>query len=138
MKAYQYLAEGLSDARNEDYNKCYAFASKYCSWHKPDKFPIMDSCAKKNLYYFIVNNDIPLSVDSKESNRLKDAGFHEYELFWILCGDFKKFIQNKFPREKEYTFKEIDKLLWQYGRNPQSDSYQSKEMIEEKEEGGII
>ena len=53
IKAYNYIAVGLSEARDENYNKCYAFASKYCSWHRPDIYSIMDSRAKKNLFSFI-------------------------------------------------------------------------------------
>lgn len=135
FNAYRYIAEEESCVRNKEYSKCYAFASKYCSWHRPEVFPIMDSKAKKNLYQFIINNDISVSSKSKVLTKLEKDDFHDYKIFWDLCKEFKEFIESSYEREKEYNMKDIDKLLWQYGRETNENDILQKEEIEGKEGG---
>lgn len=83
--------------------KCfYSFASKYCSHHNPLNFPIYDSYVEKVLKYFRKEN--PLL--KFENNDLKD---------------YKKFkgILNKFQQLyniEEYSLKDLDRYLWQLGK----------------------
>lgn len=130
--AYYYIACGSSEIRSDSYNNCYAFASKYCSWQRPEVFPIMDSRAKKNLYQFIKNNDITISSNQK-IDRLGKDDFYDYKMFWQICKEFKEFVNSNYVGEKEYTIKDIDKFLWQYGR--ESNDILQKEEIESKEGG---
>ena len=133
-KAYDYIASGVSAIRDGHYNKCKAFASKYCHWHRPEVFPIMDSRAKSNLYNFIDINDIS---DAKVNgwDKIKKDDFSDYNLFWEVFKEFKKYINEKLIGEEKYSIKDIDKLLWQYGR-PKEEKTTSKEEIEGRENQG--
>ena len=117
MKAYKYIESGTSVFRDSNYNNCYAFASKYCSWHKPDKFPIMDSCAKKSLYNIIVSedNDFSFTVDGK-TPKIEASDFHDYDIFSKACKSLRDYIVEKYDVGKEFDLKELDKYLWERGR----------------------
>ena len=80
----------------------YSFATKYCSHHYPLLYPIYDSYVEKILLYF-KNNDNFYSFNKSD---LKD-----YSQYKTILINFKKFynIDN-------YNLKEIDKYLWQLGK----------------------
>ena len=80
----------------------YSFATKYCSHHNPEHFPIYDRYVDYVLKYF----------------RKKDkfAKFHNDDL-----KDYVKFneILNKFASHyslEQYSLKELDRYLWQLGK----------------------
>jgi hypothetical protein len=81
----------------------YSFASKYCSWHKPDKYPIWDSRVNRYL------------------RSLRCTNFAKYltrhgEL-WNVYPEFVE-IMNNFQsvyRLEKLNFKCLDKFLWTYG-----------------------
>lgn len=73
----------------------YSFATKYCSWHAPDGYPIYDSSAGQLLFAY-----------------LKRDGYAKIDL-----QDYRKFVETieGFRSQyglSEFTFKEIDKFLW--------------------------
>lgn len=83
--------------------KFYAFATKYCSFHKPADYPIYDSYVDKSLQYF--------------------RGEYHFENF--VGGDlriyekFKK-VLNKFRTSfglKKFNLRQIDKYLWLLGKD---------------------
>ena len=81
----------------------YSFATKYCSHHYPEVFPIYDSFVEKCLIYFYKKDKF---YDfSKED--LKD-----YTKFKNVLINFKKYydIDN-------YNLKDIDRYLWQLGKD---------------------
>lgn len=78
----------------------YSFASKYCSHHNPDDYPIYDSYVDEVLRYFL-----------KEELSLKNDDLKDYDKFKSVILAFKK----KFSLQN-YTFKEIDRYLWQLGK----------------------
>jgi hypothetical protein len=92
----------VEDIINKLPKRFYSFATKYCSFHKPEVFPIYDGRVNKALSYF-----------------KKEYGFCEfrkkdlkiYEKFVDILKEFKK----KF-RLDNYNFKELDKYLWQVGK----------------------
>ena len=81
----------------------YSFASKYCSHHNPESFPIYDSYVDEVLWYF----------------KKKDA-FSEFKRYELKnYGTFKR-ILNEFKEEyglSKYSFKEIDQYLWLLGKD---------------------
>ena len=81
----------------------YSFATKYCSHHNSDDFPIYDSFVEKVLMYF---NKID-KFDSFKLNDLKD-----YSKFKMALINFKKFYNID-----EYGLKDIDRYLWQLGKD---------------------
>ena len=87
----------------KDVRKVYSFATKYCSHHNPEAFPIVDSYVKKVLKHF---------RDENPSFNFKNNELDDYE-------EFIKILE-KFKEEhglNEYGFKELDIYLWQLGKD---------------------
>ena len=80
----------------------FSFASKYCSHHNQLKFPIYDSYVHKVLKYYH-NVDRFFEFDE---NDLK-----VYPKFKNILIQFRSFYGLEM-----YNFKELDKYLWQFGR----------------------
>lgn len=80
----------------------YSFATKYCSHHKPDVYPIYDDYINKILRYY-------RDVDgfSKFTNEM----LLDYLSFNAILQDFQRFY-----KLEKYTVKEIDQYLWQSGK----------------------
>lgn len=81
----------------------YSFATKYCSHHKPTIYPIFDSYVEKLLMYFKKKDNFSdfKKKDLKEYPKYKNI-LLEFRAFYNL-GDF--------------NLKEIDKYLWQAGKD---------------------
>lgn len=112
IEAYKIIESGFD---TEKYKKCYVFASKYCSWHNNDVFPIMDSRVKKELYKFIISKNNEFNGDESKGRNIGSSGFYEYELFRSTCIEFRNHVNNFINPPKEYTLKDLDKFLWVYG-----------------------
>jgi hypothetical protein len=80
----------------------YSFATKYCSWHAQDGYPIYDSFVDRLLRLY--------------RQRDSFACFTNAELWHYPT--FRSVIQ-AFQRHyglTEFSFKEVDKFLWVYGQ----------------------
>jgi hypothetical protein len=80
----------------------YSFASKYCSHHRPDIYPIYDSYVHKLLKYF------------KERDgffKFREADLKDYLSYTEIILTFRKHYGLD-----AFTVKEIDKYLWQLGK----------------------
>lgn len=98
----------VDDIVKETYKKTgrsiYSFASKYCSHHRPEIYPIYDSYVDILLrYYRDIENCNEFSFEDKE--------LRSYASFCRIENDFKKY----FHLEK-FNAKQIDKFLWQEGK----------------------
>mgnify|MGYP000938645348 FL=1 len=80
----------------------YSFATKYCSHHHPTLYPIYDSYVDKLLMHF-----------KKEDNffEFKKADLKIYENFKNILEKFRIFYDLE-----DYDLKQIDKYLWQAGK----------------------
>ena len=87
----------------------YSFATKYCSFHKPDIYPIYYNYVESALKYFNKNNKF---YDFKNND------YKDYQNFLKIVLLFK----DKFNL-KIFSFKEIDKYLWQVGRDNFTRNY---------------
>ena len=88
----------------------YSFASKYCSHHNPEEYPIYDSYVDEVLWYFRKHPNCSDSENPNFSN-FKRKDLKDY-------GEFKKILL-KFRNHyglNEYTLKQIDQYLWQLGK----------------------
>lgn len=80
----------------------YSFATKYCSHHKPVEYPIYDSYVEKILVFF----------NKKDSfAKFKKEDLKNYEKFKEVLIEFKKFY-----RIDKYNLKDIDRYIWQLGK----------------------
>lgn len=80
----------------------YSFATKYCSHHKPKVYPIYDSFVEKLLMYF---------KREDKFYKFKKSDLRNYSDYRNILVEFQKF----YGLEK-YNLKEIDKYLWQAGK----------------------
>lgn len=87
----------------------YSFATKYCSHHKPEEYPIYDSYVEKMLMYF---------QKTDQFAKFKKADLKNYAKFKSILIEFKKFYDIN-----EYTLKEIDKYIWQLGKEYMPKNY---------------
>lgn len=80
----------------------YSFVSKYCSHHYPTEYPIYDNYVEKVLLYFKKRD----KFDDFTKEDLKN-----YKTFKKILITFKNFY-----KIDEYDLKEIDKYIWQLGK----------------------
>lgn len=81
----------------------YSFATKYCSHHVPDHFPIYDSYVENILVYFRDKDSFAIFT----ANDLKN-----YKRFKEVLIQFRNFYSLS-----EYSLKQLDQYLWQLGKN---------------------
>ena len=80
----------------------YSFASKYCSHHKPDRYPIYDSYVEKMLTHY--------GAMDKFSG-FDRAELKNYERFIRIIGEFRQYYGLA-----DYSLREIDNFLWLAGK----------------------
>jgi len=81
----------------------YSFASKYCSHHFPEKFPIYDSFVEKMLVHY---------DHADRFSRFHKADLKHYELFVKVIKDF----QSHYGLGR-FTLRQIDIFLWLAGKD---------------------
>ena len=96
--------------------KYYSLASKYCSFHNPDHFPIYDSYVEKMLLAFKKAGYIPSIEFDKEE--LKD-----YTRFQQIMNHFK----NQYDFGK-FSLRDMDKFIWAMGKEKFPRRLKSKEL----------
>jgi hypothetical protein len=79
----------------------YSFATKYCSHHKPEEYPIYDSYVEKILLYFKKTDNFYRF----DKNELK-----QYIKYKNILMAFQNYTLT------QYSLKQIDKYLWQAGK----------------------
>lgn len=81
----------------------YSFATKYCSRHKPDIYPIYDSYVVKILKYYRGIGEF--------NEQFTDVSLRDYNTFKRVIFAFRKC----FHLER-FSIKELDMFLWQFGK----------------------
>ena len=81
----------------------YSFASKYCSFHNPDKYPLYDRYVHLTLKYF--------SEHKEHFSKFSDNDLRDYPKFVKIIEQF----QAKYHLE-EFSAKQMDIYLWQIGK----------------------
>ena len=95
------LINDIADVDGLD-RRFYSFASKYCSHHKPELFPIYDSYVGRMLRYF-------RRVDKFSS--FKNDNLKDYVKFKTILDEFKAYYALE-----QYSLKELDRYLWLLGK----------------------
>lgn len=91
----------------------YSFATKYCSHHRPKTYPIYDSFVEKILMYFKKKNAF---------TNFRRPDFKTYPRYHNILSQFRSFYcLNKFD------LKQIDKYLWQAGKEYFPKKYNKEE-----------
>lgn len=81
----------------------YSFATKYCSWHVPDAYPIFDSVVSK-----LINEYQRMD---RFANYVWQYELNEYHTFKHTLETFRESYGLT-----GFSFKELDKFLWLYGK----------------------
>lgn len=90
----------------------YSFASKYCSHHNPQDYPIYDSYVEKVLKYFRKHN-----AEFTFSN----GDLKVYAKFKSILLNFQKIYGIE-----QYSLKDLDRYLWQLGKHYLPNNYSKK------------
>jgi len=90
----------------------FSFATKYCSHHKPEIYPIYDSFVEKILLYF------------KKRDEFSDFKKEDLKIYPIYKDILKQF--SKFYELEDFSLKEIDRSLWQIGKEYFPKKYYNK------------
>lgn len=110
-------------------SKKYSFASKYCSWHCPDLYPIVDSYAKGLLIYF---NDLDLPEEGEkepikfEYNYKLRKGSNPFNAKNRYLNDYHQYYKAYMTFIKKYKLKGlklkmIDEYLWSLAQDKLCD-----------------
>lgn len=94
------MADVVVDGVHRNY---YSFATKYCSHHRPEVYPIYDSFVDKVLKYYRDNDNF---------YSFADADMKIYPKFCDIIDAFKRFY-----KLEQYSVKQIDKYLWLLGKD---------------------
>ncbi|MCE9686142.1 hypothetical protein LZP73_07915 [Shewanella sp. AS16] len=93
----------------EKVRKFYSFASKYCSHHMPDEFPIYDSYVDKMLRYY-------RKVD--KFSEFKNGDLKSYPAFISVIEALRDFYN-----VNSYTLRQLDIFLWLAGKQYLPNNY---------------
>lgn len=80
----------------------YSFATKYCSHHKPENYPIYDSYVEKVLCYFQRIHNF---------SKFRTSDLKDYVVFKNVLNDFRNYYNLT-----DYSLKQIDQYIWQLGK----------------------
>ena len=102
------LVEDIAQVQlsNNKKRRNYSFATKYCSWHSPETFPIYDGFVD-NLLWRYAQQD---SFFGGEQLRRYDF-WNDYPTFTRTMLAFRDY-----NNLQQFTLREIDKFLWGYAR----------------------
>jgi hypothetical protein len=90
----------------------YSFASKYCSHHNPDAYPIYDYYVDRMLRHF---------RDADGFYKFDNDDLKDYVKFKNILLKFREYYCLQ-----EFTIKELDKYLWQVGKKYYPKKYKTK------------
>jgi hypothetical protein len=79
----------------------YSFATKYCSWHRPEVYPIFDSYVERLLWTY---------RQQDRFTEYKRGETWHYPRYVEIIEQFRAHYGLD-----EFGLKELDKFLWQYG-----------------------
>ncbi len=94
------------------FRDAYSFATKYCSWHNPEQYPIVDGYSKAMVYYL----SRYLTDELANFEKIKQGDLLTYGAFCQLYLNLKEWINNTIAHESHDTYgtKDIDKVFWYY------------------------
>ena len=94
----------------------YVFASKYCSWHQKNRFPIVDSLVMGLLWRLNeVNKNTAQKGFGTYRKLFRQFDMFSYSTYCDIYDDFMEFINMDRPADIEpYDYKKVDQYAWRY------------------------
>ncbi len=141
--------------KDDTVGNCYSFASKFCSWHSPKRFPIVDSYAKGLLYRITEERNAKKIDECKKEymknlyrkmlgNTLKQKQSHLYNFglndYLVYCELYEGIKQDKDFGLSDKGYKKIDEYIWQYSVSlfdKASNNNILDQLLKEKDETNI-
>ena len=105
---------GIKKSKNTGDRNFYSFATKYCSWHNRDNYPIFDDFVERVLKAY---------RDRDKFSKFKNEDLRSFEKLKVIISDFKIFYQLN-----RHGLKQIDKFLWVYGKEKFPKNYSTKQV----------
>lgn len=98
----------------KEMDNMYSFATKYCAWHQPDVYPIVDRYTMGMLYRIVKENqgNERLMELINEPN-LTQPMLVDYRCYYRIVKGLKEYLHKYL--KIDLTFKELDIFLWSYG-----------------------
>lgn len=96
----------LVEMSNGKERRNYSFATKYCSWHRPEIFPIYDFYVDYVLWLY-AQQDSFFGADRFHRSKLWD----DYPTFTHTVSAFREYYSLK-----QFSLRQIDNFLWLHGR----------------------
>jgi len=106
------VGHGIPKPKGQGDRNLYSFASKYCSWHNSNTFPIYDDFVGQILIAYRQKDFF---------SDFEDIDLKDYKKFVKIISDFKFHY-----KLTEHNLKEIDKFLWMYGKEQFPKKYYKK------------
>ena len=100
------------DGIKEVANNLYSFATKYCAWHKPDVYPIVDSFTK-GVLYSLVNDNKELKDYMNLKKGITDKHLNDYSSYYEIYEMLRRYLKEE--KEICISMKDLDIFLWSYG-----------------------
>ena len=95
------LVNDIADVKELN-KRFYSFATKYCSHHNPDCFPIYDRYVDRVLRYFRKKDKF---------TKFKNDDLKDYVMFNDVLNKFASYYSLE-----QYSLKDLDRYLWQLGK----------------------
>jgi hypothetical protein len=86
---------------NGKHKNFYSFASKYCSYHDHESYPMFDGFVERILILY---------RDNYAFGQFRNIDLRDYKAFKEILNTFRSYF------ELEKSFREIDNFLWLYGK----------------------
>lgn len=90
----------------QEFWEYYSFATKYCSFHYPEKYPIYDSNVRDELW-----KRWKKAKDGKGFHEFKEADLRDYKEFCKIIGAFRGY----YGLERT-CLRKVDRYLWLLGK----------------------
>ena len=99
----------------EEMNGLYSFATKYCAWHEPDIYPIVDSYTKGVLYRIYHDNECfrnHIEEHNPQITKLTQNSLNDYRNYYSVYTGLRDYLEKL---NIVISFKDLDIFLWSYG-----------------------
>lgn len=94
----------------ETANNLYSFATKYCAWHQPKVYPIVDSFTKGVLHHLVLDNKELKNYIG--FSRVTYEMLNDYKTYYNVYQGLRSYLNEK---GIDISMKELDIFLWSYG-----------------------
>ena len=127
IKLIHELAYGIRDyVIKKDINNIYSFASKYCAWHEPNLYPIVDSYTKGVLYK--INKELNLWKTIPHNNsdgfkRITHDALNHYDVYYDLYMGVLSYVKEEY--KLTLSLKQLDIFMYEYGKEHKIQSQES-------------